>query len=193
MWYCTSVCICLHWNHIDLIMFKNIFLTNIQSATKEEFGSYPFFFLLVCVCVFCCFALAFPQIAAPSGFAGCSCMVKLLANKKWFDWGESCSWAALFNGGEVNFNLGWVVLLLSLTSIILIKEFLSIYRSDSEILGPNNQYLPKIVAVFAEVSFSWLYWLSTLNFSAWLSNNENVLVTSKDVLKQSVLSSSTVL
>ncbi|XLR18810.1 hypothetical protein S83_046722, partial [Arachis hypogaea] len=26
-------------------------------------------------------------------------------------------------------------------------------RSDSELLGPNNQYLPKIVSVFAEVSF----------------------------------------
>ena len=157
-------------------MFINIALQ------KKILVAILFFFLLsFCVCVCCCFALAFPQIAAPSGFAGCSCMVKLLANKKWFDWGESCSRAALFNGGEVNFNLGWVVLLLSLTSVILIKEFLSIYRSDSEILGPNNQYLPKIVAVFAEVSFSWLYWLSTLNFSAWLSNNENVLVTSKDV------------
>jgi hypothetical protein len=27
-----------------------------------------------------------------------------------------------------------------------------IYRSDIELLGPNNQYLPKIVSVFAEVS-----------------------------------------
>ncbi|KAJ6704651.1 IMPORTIN BETA [Salix purpurea] len=26
-----------------------------------------------------------------------------------------------------------------------------IYRSDREILGPNNQFLPKIVSVFAEV------------------------------------------
>lgn len=25
-------------------------------------------------------------------------------------------------------------------------------RSDSDVLGPNNQYLPKIVSVFAEVS-----------------------------------------
>jgi hypothetical protein len=37
-------------------------------------------------------------------------------------------------------------------TIILSEEVLSIYRSDRELLGPNNQYLPKIVAVFAEVS-----------------------------------------
>ena len=28
---------------------------------------------------------------------------------------------------------------------------LHLCRSDRELLGPNNQYLPKIVAVFAEV------------------------------------------
>lgn len=37
-------------------MFKNIFLTNIESATKEDFGSYPFFFLLVFLCV--CFVVS---------------------------------------------------------------------------------------------------------------------------------------
>lgn len=31
--------------------------------------------------------------------------------------------------------------------------FSFLVRSDSELLGPNNQYLPKIVSIFAEVSF----------------------------------------
>lgn len=40
---------------------------------------------------------------------------------------------------------------------------LSIYRSDRELLGPNNQYLPKIVAVFAEVSV-WFVFIKQLKF-----------------------------
>ena len=35
---------------------------------------------------------------------------------------------------------------------LTVLVFAFIYRSDRELLGPNNQYLPKIVAVFAEVS-----------------------------------------
>lgn len=31
--------------------------------------------------------------------------------------------------------------------------FASVHRSDRELLGPNNQYLPKIISVFAEVFF----------------------------------------
>lgn len=43
-------------------MFINIFLTNIQSATKEDFGSYPFFLspFFLCVCVFVVVVLHWP-------------------------------------------------------------------------------------------------------------------------------------
>lgn len=34
---------------------------------------------------------------------------------------------------------------------LFINNGAPIYRSDRELLGPNNQYLPKIVSVFAEV------------------------------------------
>ena len=37
------------------------------------------------------------------------------------------------------------------------NDFSFVYRSDRELLGPNNQYLPKIVAVFAEVSLH--FWI----------------------------------
>lgn len=36
-----------------------------------------------------------------SCLAGCSCMVRLFANNRRFDWGKSCSRTTLFNGGEV--------------------------------------------------------------------------------------------
>jgi hypothetical protein len=54
-------------------MFINILLVIILNSTKKNsFVSYAFFL-----------ALAFSQIAAPSGcIAGYSCMVKLLANKR---------------------------------------------------------------------------------------------------------------
>ena len=39
-----------------------------------------------------------------------------------------------------------------LSGLFFFSFLWSIYRSDRELLGPNNQYLSKIVAVFAEVS-----------------------------------------
>lgn len=40
---------------------------------------------------------------------------------------------------------------ISLSAYVL--TFFPPFRSDMELLGPNNQYLPKIVSVFAEVCF----------------------------------------
>lgn len=47
--------------------------------------------------------------------AGFSCLVKLLAYKKWSDWGENCTRPALFNGWKVNLCYallwGWSIVL----------------------------------------------------------------------------------
>lgn len=86
-------------------------------------------------------------------FAGSPRMAKLFANKRWFDWSQSCSRSTLFNGWEVGpwllFSIFWFAH--AYFSGVLIVVF--ICRSDRELLGPNNQYLPKIVGVFAEVNF----------------------------------------
>lgn len=110
-----------------------------------------------------------------SCLSGCSCLVKLLAHQGWLDWSQSCSWSAVHNGWKVmacilvnvasHFLNCWSHLLFphSNEPLLIVSDSLwiytehaisylsSIYRSDMELLGPNNQNLPKIVHVFAEV------------------------------------------